>query len=200
MMTLEEALSGQEIPAAIRQNQVLLNLEYWGFDARLHVGQLVVSRKLEDEVRAIFREIASAQFPICKMIPVVAYDWSDDASMADNNCSAFNYRLAVGKPKLSYHAYGRAIDINPVQNPYIKGDLVLPPDAIYNPEIPGTIVADGPVVKAFEKRGWTWGGRWDSPNDWHHFQKTDARLEEAARLQLEAQHAPSDCSPTVGAV
>lgn len=180
MMTLEEALSGKEIPPDIRRNLVLLDLEYWGFDDAWHCGQMVVQRELKEDVQAIFDEIAMAHFPIQKMVPVVAYDWSDDASMADNNSSNFNYRLALGKPKLSYHAYGRAIDINPLQNPYVKGDLVLPLGAVYNPDVRGTLVGDGPVVAAFEKRGWTWGGRWETLSDWHHFEKVDAEIEAAA--------------------
>ena len=170
-MTLAEALAGKEIPADIRETQVLLDLEYSGFDGVLRPGQMIVHRDLEIEVREIFADIAAARFPIEKMLPVVVFDWSDDASMAANNSSAFNYRLAVGKSKLSLHAYGRAIDINPLQNPYIKDDLILPPAGVYNPGVPGTLLADGPVVKAFEKRGWTWGGRWTSLKDWHHFEK-----------------------------
>jgi hypothetical protein len=170
-MTLSEALAGKQIPADIRESLVLINVEYWGFDGIRHGGQLVVHCDLADEVREIFQEIAAARFPIAKMIPVVAYAWSDDATMADNNSSAFNYRLAVGKTHLSQHSYGRAIDINPVQNPYVKGDLVLPPGAIYDPTVPGTLLAHGPVVAAFEKRGWVWGGRWTTLFDWHHFEK-----------------------------
>lgn len=91
--------------------------------------------------------------------------------MADNNSSAFNYRTAVGKTNLSRHAFGRAIDINPVQNPYVKGGLVLPPGAVYDTGVRGTLLPDGVVVQAFEKRGWTWGGRWTTLKDWHHFEK-----------------------------
>lgn len=170
-MTLREALSGKEIPPDMEQNLVLLDLTYWGFDAAWHTGQIVVHRDLSEEVRAIFEEIAMARFPIRKIQPVAAYDWSDDASMSDDNSSGFNYRLALGKTSLSQHAYGRAIDINPLCNPYIKGDLVLPANSIYDPDAPGTLLADGPVVAAFEKRGWTWGGRWTTLKDWHHFEK-----------------------------
>ena len=170
-MNLETALGPQEIPPEIREILVLLNLEYSGFDGKLQIGQLIVHRQLEEEVRAIFREISAAQFPIEKMQPVSVYDYSDDASMADNNSSAFNYRRAVGKSQLSQHAFGRAIDINPLQNPYVKGDLILPPNGIYNPNARGTLREDGAVVQAFEKRGWIWGGRWTSLKDWHHFEK-----------------------------
>jgi peptidoglycan L-alanyl-D-glutamate endopeptidase CwlK len=177
-MTLEEALTGREIPDDIRSQLTLLDLDYWDFAGELQRGQLVIHRSLAPEVEALFAEITDARFPIARMVPVVAYDWSDDASMEANNCSAFNYRLAVGKSTLSQHSYGRAIDINPVQNPYIKGDLILPPNGIYAPEATGTLLPDGPVVAAFEKRGWTWGGRWNTLKDWHHFEKRDPEKRE----------------------
>lgn len=170
-MTLEEALSGKEIPLTIRETLTLLNIEYCGFDEQQHNGQIVIHRELKNEVRKIFEEILLARFPIEKLVPVVAYDWSDDDSMADNNSSAFNYRRAVGKLRLSQHAYGRAIDINPRQNPYIKDLLVLPPKATYNMSERGTLLGAGPAVAAFEKRGWIWGGRWTTLKDWHHFAK-----------------------------
>ncbi len=170
-MNLKSALGTQEIPLEIRENIALLELEYSGFDRQLQIGQLIIHRDLQNEVRAIFEEILTAQFPIEKMRPVSFYNFSDDASMADNNSSAFNYRRAVGKSQLSQHAFGRAIDINPMQNPYIKGELILPPNGIYNPGARGTLLADSAVVVAFEKRGWTWGGRWTSLKDWHHFEK-----------------------------
>lgn len=171
MMTLEHALTGQQIPPAIRATLVLLDLDFWGFDDAQHTGQMVVHRDLAAEVREIFAEIARARFPIEQMVPVSAFGWSDDASMAANNSSAFNYRLAVGQPWLSQHAYGRAIDINPRQNPYLKGDLVLPAGAVYDPDARGTLVSSGAVVRAFERRGWDWGGHWTTLKDWHHFEK-----------------------------
>jgi hypothetical protein len=170
-MNLEEALRGKDIPLEIRELQTLVEVEHWGFDAQWHRGILVVHRELAAEVSAIFAELALARFPIEKVRPVSHYDWSDDLSMADNNSSAFNYRLAVGKPKMSQHSWGRAVDINPRLNPYLRDDLVLPPDATYDPQVPGTIVEDGPVVHAFESRGWTWGGRWTNLKDYHHFEK-----------------------------
>jgi hypothetical protein len=95
--------------------------------------------------------------------------------MEDNNSSAFNYRNIVGGENLSQHAYGRAIDINPRQNPYIKGDIILPQNAVYATDVPGTIISDGPVVEAFVKHGWDWGGNWQRLKDWQHFEKRAAR-------------------------
>src|SRR5690606_10520577 len=112
-LTLEQALAGKEIPPHIKENLALVNVEYCSFENCERIGQLVIHHDLAEEVQVIFAEIKAARFPIEKMLPVSAYDWSDDASMEDNNSSAFNYRKIVGRENLSQHAFGRAIDINP---------------------------------------------------------------------------------------
>ncbi|RYG75539.1 M15 family peptidase [bacterium] len=170
-MTFEEALHGSIAPPEVVKTQVLLDLRYLDFAGIVRVGQLIVHRDLEIEIRAIFEEILNIGFPIFQMRPVVDFEWSDYSSMEANNCSAFNYRLKVGKTTLSAHATGRAIDINPRQNPYISGEILLPAGATYEEAAAGTLLADGPVVAAFESRGWTWGGRWESLKDFHHFEK-----------------------------
>jgi len=169
--TLAEALTGKDIPESVKETLNLIDVEYWSFENHRGIGQLVVHRDLAVEVKTIFAEIAAGRFPIEKIIPVGAYDWSDDASMEGNNSSAFNYRNIVGGENLSQHAFGRAIDINPRQNPYVKGDIVLPPKAVYAPDVPGTITPGDVVVEAFLKRGWDWGGNWQRLKDWQHFEK-----------------------------
>ena len=126
---------------------------------------------LVGEVADIFEEIKAARFPIEKMVPVARYGWSDEATMEDNNSSAFNFRKMQGERQLSKHAYGCAIDINPRLNPYIKKGIAQPAGAVYNPAVQGTITDDGPVVMAFAKRGWQWGGDWRKSKDWQHFEK-----------------------------
>jgi hypothetical protein len=170
-MTLAQALHDSPAPPDILTAQTLIDLEFWDFNGEIQIGQLVAHCDLEDEIRAIFAEILVAQFPVFQMVPVAQFGWSDDVSMRENNASAFNYRLKVGKTSLSAHATGRAIDINPLQNPYICDELVLPTDAVYDASAQGTILEDGPVVRAFESRGWVWGGRWTHPRDFHHFEK-----------------------------
>jgi len=91
--------------------------------------------------------------------------------LAANNTSAFNFRLKTGGNDLSIHAYGRAIDINTVQNPYSKGKLVLPPNGTYNTETPGTLTTESPIVKRFLALGWIWGGNWETLKDYQHFEK-----------------------------
>ncbi|MFA7286790.1 MAG: M15 family metallopeptidase [Patescibacteria group bacterium] len=171
-MTIEESLAGQ-MPDEVRHSQALLTIDYISFDKRTHTGQLVINKKVQQEVLEIFKQLYEIRFPIEKMLPIVAYNWIDENSMAANNTSAFNYRLIYGTNKPSNHSYGLAIDINPATNPYVAIDgTVFPPGATYDPGATGAIVADGHVVKLFKKYGWDWGGTWQQ-KDWQHFQKTD---------------------------
>jgi peptidoglycan LD-endopeptidase CwlK len=172
-LTLEEALGTQKIPHEIRVSLALINVSYYSFDGRLHQGQLVIHKDLQADVIEVFRELEQNKFPIAKVIPISKYKFSDQLSMTENNTSAFNYRVIEGTTALSNHALGRAIDINPLLNPYVHNGTVEPPGAKYDPGVPGTIVADGILVKAFKKRGWTWGGEWDSLKDYQHFEKTE---------------------------
>ena len=104
--------------------------------------------------------------------PITCFGWSDEASMAADNCSAFNYRLIAGTDRLSRHAAGRAIDINPFENPAITlNGIVCPAGAAYRPGEPGTFGDGDRVVRAFKKRGWRWGGEFSHLHDYHHFEK-----------------------------
>lgn len=169
--TLEEAISGMEIPAWIKKNLVLLDVEYYSFDDKLHKGQLVVHKRAVRDIKEIFEIIRSIKFPVNKVIPVVKYNWSDEASMNDNNTSAFNYRKVKGQKLLSAHSYGLAIDINPLQNPHIKRNTVQPVNGKYDIKAGGTILKTSRVVQEFRKRGWQWGGTWRSSKDYQHFEK-----------------------------
>ncbi|MDQ3856239.1 MAG: M15 family metallopeptidase, partial [Chloroflexota bacterium] len=152
----------------------LLIVSHWGFDGRVHTGELVVHRDQAEAVLGVMRRLFSAGFPIERMLLVDVYGGSDDRSMAANNTSAFNCREVTGRPGVwSEHSYGRAIDINPVQNPYVADGVVLPPagDAYVDRSIDarGMIYPNGPVVSAFAAIGWRWGGYWSSPTDYQHF-------------------------------
>ena len=104
--------------------------------------------------------------------PIVRYGWSDEASMAADNTSAFNYRLIAGTDRLSRHATGRALDINPRRNPAVYPDgRIAPAGAVYRPGSPGTFTGEHPVVLAFRERGWRWGGDFTHLQDYHHFEK-----------------------------
>lgn len=172
-MTLEEALVGKEIPDDVRNTLALVNVRYLSFDGKEEEGQLVLHTDLAEEVRSIFDALKQQKFPIQKITPIVAYGWDDDASMASNNTSAFNYRVIFGTNRLSNHSYGRAIDINPLLNPYVRSvdNQTVPPGSTYDPLIPGTITKE--IAKLFKTRGWTWGGDWRTDTDWQHFEKLD---------------------------
>lgn len=167
-----EAIQGTTAPKEIIDNLILLDVEYYSFDNKLHRGQLVIHKNLKDDIQHIFNLIKNKKFPIEKVIPIVKYNWSDDASMADNNTSAFNYRKVAGKNSLSNHSFGIAIDINPFQNPAIYSDgTISPKGASYNTKKAGTIDEKSFITIEFKKLGWTWGGDWNSLKDYQHFQK-----------------------------
>lgn len=168
-MTLDEALTGKEIPEEIKRAQTLLDIPYLSFEGDIRTGQLVIHAELAKEVELIFKELLKCKFPIEKMIPVVAFNWDDDASMAANNTSGFNYRTILGTMRFSHHATGRAIDINPFLNPYERGPFIAPPGAIYDTKIPGTTTEE--IAELFKNRGWEWGGNWTTRKDWQHFEK-----------------------------
>ncbi len=167
----EQAVSGKNIPQSIIENLRLVDVYYYGFDEKLHKGQLVVHREVVLDIIEIFEFIRERQFPISKVIPISKYGWSDDKSIMDNNTSAFNYRYISGTRVISNHASGLAIDINPGLNPYIKNGSSLPANCVYDTTKAGTILADSDLVKEFKKKGWQWGGDWKSLKDYQHFEK-----------------------------
>jgi hypothetical protein len=159
-------------PEDLRQ----LTLAYLDFNGKQRTGILLVNKDLADEVVRIFQSLFQHGFPIEHMAPIEDYGGDDDASMAANNTSAFNCRDATGKPGVfSNHSWGRAIDINPLTNPYVKGDKVLPPAGRRyldrTKAFRGSILKDSFIVQEFEKAGWTWGGRWPDRQDYQHFEK-----------------------------
>jgi hypothetical protein len=151
----------------------LLTVRYRDFAAAPQTGQLVVAREVADEVLAIFDGLLHLMFPIERMEPVDRFGADDAASMAANNTSGFNFRNVAGTDSLSQHAFGLAIDLNPVQNPMLVGSEVHPPaGAAYVDRgllRPGMITPA--VVDLFAARGWQWGGDWERPRDYHHFYK-----------------------------
>ena len=138
-------------------------------------GELVVHADVADGVVSVFRTLFEAGYPIRSMRLVDDFGASDDDSMAADNTSAFNCRAITGGTEWSQHAYGRAIDLNPVENPYVRGRHVAPSEgrafADRSPS-PGVIQPDDAVVRAFEAIGWSWGGAWSSPVDYQHFSQT----------------------------
>ena len=174
-MDFAGAVAGTAAPPEVLEDLCLIDVRYRGFDGRLHLGQLVVRRELAAEVREIFSRMERWGFPIGRAVPIVRYGWSDESSMAADNTSAFNYRLIAGTERLSRHATGRALDINPLRNPLVHPDgRISPAGAVYRPGDPGTFAGDDPVVLAFRERGWRWGGDFTHVRDYHHFEKQGA--------------------------
>lgn len=156
----------------------LLKLFHWGYDGNIHQGELVVHKKVAEEVITIFKELLVQQFPIQRMKLIDEYKADDEKSMEANNTSAFCCRENTSSPgKFSKHSYGIAIDINPKVNPYVKGSLVLPLSGVAyidrsQTDISGFITEDTVCYKVFSKYGWKWGGHFTHDvTDYHHFEK-----------------------------
>ena len=161
-------------PSALRA----VSLPYVGFDGKDHRGTIVVAVSVVGAVERVFTTLFAARFPIREMHPESVFGGSDPRSMAADNTSGFNCRLAVaaGPPAWSVHAYGEAIDVDPMENPYLFGGRADPPDgAPYLDRArvrPGMAVAGGMLVRAFAAVGWQWGGRWSGSPDYQHFSAT----------------------------
>jgi poly-gamma-glutamate capsule biosynthesis protein CapA/YwtB (metallophosphatase superfamily) len=188
------AASVQSLPATVRRRMTgsshdparcpvalddlqLLTLRHVGFDGRARTGRLIVHRRHARDVVEVFRDLYEARFPIRRMELVDAYGGDDDRSMAADNSSAYNCRTVAGQSSFSDHAYGAAIDLNPIENPYVTSRGVLPPAGRRFVEVdrkpkaaadPGVIVRDDVVVRAFARIGWKWGGVWNEA-DYQHF-------------------------------
>ena len=161
-------------PARLRR----VTLRYVGFDGSARTGSLVVNEAVVGDVVAVFRRLYAARFPIRRMQPIDAYRGSDERSLAADNTAAFNCRYAVttGPRYWSAHAYGEAIDVDPVENPYLEAGRLLPPAgrafADRSRVRPGMAVVGGTLVRAFAAVGWLWGGRWSGSPDYQHFSST----------------------------
>jgi hypothetical protein len=150
-----------------------VHVSYWDFAGRQATGAVVVARSRAADVLTVFRKLWEARFPIRRLQPISAYRGSDDASMAADNTSAFNCRFVGGTSRWSLHAYGEAIDVNPVENPYVRGSTVSPSAgrafldrSRYRK---GMAVEGGVLVRAFASVGWKWGA---SFGDYQHFSTT----------------------------
>jgi hypothetical protein len=171
--SLDEALEGCAAPVEIRETLALVDVPYVSFCGSLRQGQLLVHKLLKEDVLTIFKLLAQMKFPIELIESLSTYGWDDESSMIANNTSAFNYRLILETDRLSNHSLGCAIDINPALNPYRSyAGKIYPPNATYDPTVPGTITGGGEVVALFKSMGWEWGGDWTSVIDYQHFQKT----------------------------
>ncbi len=154
----------------------VLHRDYTG---QIRIGELIVNHKIADDILEIMKELFLNDYPIELMVLVDEYNADDDASMAANNTSSFNFRLVPGTDHLSKHSYGMAIDINPRYNPYIvtrNGETIITPEngieyADRDQSFPYKIEETDLCVKLFLEHGFTWGGSWRNTKDYQHFEK-----------------------------
>lgn len=157
---------------------LIVKIEHINFVSEVDSGELVVHNELAEAVTSVFRELLKMRFPIEKVISLEMYNGDDVASMEDNNSSCFNGRRIMNIDRWSSHAYGAAIDINPVQNPYMQLNekessiKVYPAEGIThvnrNARKPGMTEE---IVELFADHGFSeWGGNWELKPDYHHFQ------------------------------
>ena len=182
---IDEALKKRMINKSYKPNAdfdleqlVYAEILHYDFQCQIKTGELVINRRIADQVLAIFEELLAVKYPIEKMVLIDDYNADDDLSMADNNSSAFNYRTIAGTNQLSNHAMGLAIDINPLYNPYIQvregRTNVFPKNgSIYTDRKlpnPYYIHKNDICYDLFIKHGFTWGGDWNPSKDYQHFE------------------------------
>jgi D-alanyl-D-alanine carboxypeptidase len=152
----------------------LIRATHWGFDGRVHQGRLVVHQDASSAVVGVLRRLFRAHVPIRRMVLIDSYGASDYRSIEADNTSAFNCRYVDGTTRWSNHAYGKAIDINPIENPYVgsSGTTSHPASVPYlnrSRARKGMALEGGALVAAFDAAGWGWGGRWSGARDYQHF-------------------------------
>ena len=159
----------------------LMEVEHYDFSGNITIGQLLIFDELALPLLKIFEELFAMKFPIYSMRLIDEFDGDDELSMAANNSSCFNFRNIPGSSIISMHSYGAAIDINPVQNPFIIDDGV----TIFPKQGSEFLNRDNqrkgmvePIVHIFKKHGFEWGGDWNSPIDYHHFQMPRNKIEQ----------------------
>jgi len=169
----------KECPVGIEDLRYL-KLAYHGFDGTLHMGELIVHKDAARSTVKVFKELYAIGYPIRQMRLVSDFNGNDWQSIEADNTSALNCRYATGRKKWSNHAYGKAIDINPIENPYIsrtghishKASLKFrkrthrPQSGIADKAL---ITRHDKVYRIFKKYGWSWGGEWIGIKDYQHF-------------------------------
>ncbi len=141
--------------------------EYVDFDGNTKTGEMVVHADMADATLAALADCKAAGFRIADMQPAENFDYDDDKSMSANNSVAYMYRTVAGRNFLSHHALGLALDLNPMQNPYIRPDLHAPEGSVYDEAAMGTITPA--IATIWKNHGFNWGGDWNSSVDYMHF-------------------------------
>lgn len=179
------AMQGKSFRPAIkgcaqRKELRLLTLPYRDFAGVTKRGQMIVHRRVAQDVAEIFTALyREKNFAIARMDLIDVFGGDDAASMAANNTSGYNCRKAPGAQRLSSHALGIAIDVNPLVNPFVWRKGTSPPggEPFDTPAErtaaaglqPGLIASDSAITRAFKAKGWGWGGTWTASKDYQHF-------------------------------
>jgi hypothetical protein len=162
-----------------RENLRFLRVSHYNGEGEVCQGELICHHSIAEDLLDIFRQLYDARYPIERMVLIDEYDADDEASMAHNNTSAFNFRYISGTRRLSKHSLGLAVDINPLYNPYVRQrggkTLVSPsgaaPYADRSKDFPYKIDRNDLCYRLFKAHGFTWGGDWKSSKDYQHFEK-----------------------------
>lgn len=180
---IKKRITGMSYPADEKDMPIgyddlrYIRIRHCDFEGGVKDGELIVHKKVAREVTEIFYALFKARYPLesVRLVDDFGEPGDDNASMAANNTSAFNYRRVTGSRTLSRHSYGAAIDINPKLNPYIDGDRVAPANgaeyADRTKDFPGKIDHGDLCYRLFTERGWAWGGDWSGDKDYQHFSK-----------------------------
>lgn len=182
---LKARITGKSYPDTTEPIQIsyeelaYVHILHYDFEAQVQEGELICNQEIAQDLVEIFRELYEHQYPIEKVWLIDEYNADDELSMADNNTSCFNYRTVPGKSKLSNHSYGRAIDINPLYNPYVRtrdGKVLVSPQnagdyADRSVDFPYKIDREDLCYRLFIEHGFAWGGAWNSSKDYQHFEK-----------------------------
>lgn len=178
-MEIDRYIQGvsQQCPNWLKDELEVISIRHIDFSGIENAGSIVVHKSIAKDVLAIFKDLFELKFPINSVKPLceqIFWDdngWSDEISMRLNNTSAFNYRTINGRSKLSTHALGMAIDINPIQNPFVSNGIILPKLANYDINSNGTFVEGSIANSIFHDRGFFWGGNFNDIKDYHHFER-----------------------------
>jgi len=176
---VEERMRGKSYPegATIALSELCyLRLSYVDFDGEPQTGEMVCNAAIADDLLEIFQALYEAKYPICSILLVDDFGGSDDESMKADNTSCFNYRTVPLSKSLSRHAFGMAVDVNPLENPYInRSGIVMPaegePYVDRSRDFPHKITRDDLCCRLFLEHGFTWGGSWSDRKDYQHFEK-----------------------------
>lgn len=177
MGNIVENMGDNIIPEIVKDNLTDINVRYINYDDVIKNGIITCNKNVSNDLVSIFRELLNSNFPIKQIKPITEFNNDDITSVIANNTSCFNYRMVIGSKKLSDHSTGNAIDINPMENPWLHDSIrhIKGLKFDYDEKVKGTVTPE--IANIFKKHGWLWGGDWKNP-DYQHFYKPDEELKE----------------------